>query len=41
MSNVFLFDLNGTFIDDIEFHEKAWYNVLVNQLRANLSQEEV
>jgi len=41
MSKAFLFDLNGTIIDDMEFHEKAWYNVLVNQLGANLSQEEV
>ena len=41
MSKAFLFDLNGTIIDDMEFHEKAWYNVLVNQLGANMTQEEV
>ena len=41
MSKAFLFDLNGTIIDDMEFHEKAWYNVLVNDLGAKLTQEEV
>lgn len=37
----FLFDLNGTIIDDMEFHAKAWYNILVNQLGAKLTWEEV
>jgi beta-phosphoglucomutase len=37
----FLFDLNGTIIDDMEFHAKAWYNILVNQLGANLTWEQV
>ena len=41
MSKALLFDLNGTIIDDMEFHEKAWYNVLVNQLGANLTQDQV
>ena len=41
MSKAFLFDLNGTIIDDMEFHQKAWYNVLVNQLGAAMTQEEV
>lgn len=37
----FLFDLNGTIIDDMEFHAKAWYNILVNQLGAELTYEQV
>ncbi len=37
----FLFDLNGTIIDDMEFYAKAWYNILVNQLGAKLTWEEV
>ncbi len=37
----FLFDLNGTIIDDMQFHAKAWYDVLNNELHANLSWEEV
>ena len=42
MSNkAFLFDLNGTIIDDMEFHARAWYDVLNNELHANLSREEV
>ncbi len=42
MSNkAFLFDLNGTIIDDMEFHAKAWYDVLNNELHANLSWEDV
>ena len=41
MQKAFLFDLNGTIIDDMEFHARAWYNILVNQLGANLTWEEV
>lgn len=41
MSKAFLFDLNGTIIDDMEFHARAWYNILVNQLGAKLTWEEV
>jgi beta-phosphoglucomutase len=41
MSKAFLFDLNGTIIDDMEFHACAWYNILVNQLGAKLTWEEV
>jgi beta-phosphoglucomutase family hydrolase len=37
----FLFDLNGTMIDDMEYHTKAWYSILNNDLGANLSWEEV
>jgi HAD superfamily hydrolase (TIGR01509 family) len=41
MQRVFLFDLNGTIIDDMEFHAKAWYEILTNKLGAKLSREEV
>jgi beta-phosphoglucomutase family hydrolase len=37
----FLFDLNGTMIDDMEYHTKAWYTILNNDLGADLSWEEV
>lgn len=34
----FLFDLNGTMIDDMSFHIKAWHQIL-NKLGANISLE--
>lgn len=37
----FLFDLNGTMIDDMGYHLKAWYDLLNNELNAGLSWEEV
>jgi beta-phosphoglucomutase len=37
----FLFDLNGTMIDDMHFHLKVWHQVLNEDLQANLSLEEV
>ncbi|WP_205512904.1 HAD family hydrolase [Longitalea arenae] len=40
MEKAFLFDLNGTMIDDMEFHLKAWYHILNDDLGANLSWEE-
>ena len=36
----FLFDLNGTMIDDMEYHIKAWHRIL-NELGANLDIERV
>jgi beta-phosphoglucomutase len=36
----FLFDLNGTMIDDMAFHIKAWHRI-VNELGANLTLEQV
>ncbi len=41
MVKAILFDLNGTMIDDMEYHTKAWYGILNNDLKANLSWEEV
>lgn len=37
----FIFDLNGTMINDMHYHEAAWYDVFVNQLKAPLTLEEV
>lgn len=37
----FIFDLNGTMVDDMEYHTKAWYDILNNELGANLSWEAV
>lgn len=37
----FLFDLNGTMIDDMEYHTQAWYQVLTRQLGVSLSYEAV
>jgi beta-phosphoglucomutase len=37
----FLFDLNGTMIDDMHFHAKAWHQILTEDLGAKLSWQEV
>jgi beta-phosphoglucomutase len=37
----FIFDLNGTMIDDMHYHAKAWFDILNNNLQANLSFDEV
>ncbi|RYE22456.1 MAG: HAD family phosphatase, partial [Sphingobacteriaceae bacterium] len=41
VKTAFLFDLNGTMIDDMEFHGNAWFDILNNDLGAGLSQEQV
>lgn len=41
MARAFLFDLNGTIVDDMAYHKKVWYHVLVNELGAKMSFEEV
>ncbi|WP_443938992.1 HAD family hydrolase [Pedobacter sp. MW01-1-1] len=33
----FLFDLNGTMIDDMKFHNHAWHSILTNDLGAKIS----
>jgi beta-phosphoglucomutase len=38
MNKAFLFDLNGTMIDDMSYHIKAWHHIL-NNLGANISME--
>ncbi len=37
----FLFDLNGTMIDDMAYHARAWADILNNDLGAGLTAEEV
>ncbi len=37
----FIFDMNGTMVDDMHYHELAWYKVLVDQLKAPLTAEQV
>ncbi|MEP7109880.1 MAG: HAD family phosphatase [Ferruginibacter sp.] len=36
----FLFDLNGTMIDDMKYHIKAWHDIL-NNFGANISMEQM
>jgi HAD superfamily hydrolase (TIGR01509 family) len=33
----FLFDMNGTMINDMHYHEKAWYDILNEDLKANMT----
>ncbi|MDO9373488.1 MAG: HAD family phosphatase [Bacteroidota bacterium] len=40
-AKAFLFDLNGTIIDDMSYHAEAWFDILNNDLGATLSKEEV
>jgi beta-phosphoglucomutase len=37
----FIFDLNGTMVDDMQFHSIAWHNILNADLKAGLSIEQV
>lgn len=37
----FIFDLNGTMIDDMQYHARAWYDILNNDLKAGLTWNEV
>lgn len=37
----FIFDLNGTMINDMQYHALAWYDILNNDLKAGLTHDEV
>lgn len=37
----FIFDLNGTMIDDMQYHSAAWFSILNDDLNAHLTREEV
>lgn len=37
----FLFDLNGTMIDDMKFHNDAWHSILTERLGLKISYDEV
>ncbi|WP_347158378.1 HAD family hydrolase [Pontibacter chitinilyticus] len=40
-AKAFLFDLNGTIIDDMHYHAEAWHEVIDDVLEAKLSWDEV
>ena len=40
-ANAFIFDLNGTIIDDMHYHTEAWFTILNNDLGASLTWQEV
>ena len=37
----FIFDLNGTMVDDMQFHTRAWHEMLTKELGAQMSFDEV
>lgn len=37
----FLFDLNGTMIDDMEYHTQAWYSIMHEELASKLPYETI
>jgi HAD superfamily hydrolase (TIGR01509 family) len=41
MKKAFIFDMNGTMIDDMEYHVHGWFNILNDDLKAGLTREEV
>ncbi len=36
-TKAFLFDMNGTMIDDMQYHEEAWFNILNEDLQAGIT----
>lgn len=40
-AKAFIFDLNGTMIDDMRYHSAAWYAILNGDFHAGLTREEV
>ena len=40
-AKAFIFDLNGTMINDMDYHTQAWYEILTNDLSIQLSWDEV
>jgi beta-phosphoglucomutase family hydrolase len=41
MKKGFLFDLNGTMVDDMRYHNQAWFDLLTKKLKADLTWEQV
>ena len=40
-SRAFLFDMNGTMVDDMHHHEKAWFDILNEDMHANMTMAQV
>jgi len=40
-SRAFLFDMNGTMVDDMQHHEKAWFDILNDDMQANMTMAQV
>ncbi len=40
-AKAFIFDLNGTMINDMDYHTQAWYEILTNDLGTQYSWDEV
>lgn len=40
-AKAFLFDLNGTMIDDMQFHTEAWHAILTRDLGLSMTKDEV
>jgi beta-phosphoglucomutase len=41
MKKAFIFDLNGTMIDDMSYHLDIWYTILTTELGATLTRAKV
>jgi len=41
MKKAFIFDMNGTMIDDMDYHLHGWYNILNDDLGAGMTREAV
>lgn len=41
MKKAFIFDLNGTMVDDMGFHAEAWGTIINGELNGNLTHEQV
>ncbi|QHS58661.1 HAD family hydrolase [Chitinophaga agri] len=41
MKKAFIFDMNGTMIDDMEYHLEGWFNILNNDLGAGMTRAAV
>lgn len=41
MKKAFIFDLNGTMVNDMHFHAEAWGTIINNELNGNLTHEQV
>lgn len=41
MAQAFLFDMNGTMINDMDYHLDAWYNLLTQEMDVKMTKAEV